>query len=1044
MWSVQDDVQEKRITVLRLHVEELKKRDAAREMQLAAQAHTIKEFEKQHAELQPKERKLFAKIEQQTAELKKLREQRRASDARVAEVSEQLREVREATEAKTSEAPSQKLLLQLTTSQLEATQTALQQAQAEAAEAARLAQQADAQAAAAAAQQASAEQQEAQAARRLSVHLEKSAAASLLQLPPPSKGHDLEAQHHILKLNFRHVQAELQRKSLAAEGLLAERDALQVQLEEKLPVQQEAQRRARAEAAKQHAEARERADEARVAIDSHIEALTQLRASSEGLEDASSASKEARCAAVALRVAAAVRGGAVRGASRRAAARIEKVEAVKAELRSRLDRAKVLCLDQRRESSEMGRSLGEERRRLAESERVAAETAEAKAAAEAKCAALEPQLTEARAQLTASGAELAERTLTIEALEARGQENGRQLEDARTELRRVEEEWHRAQAEAAEAVADASSAKTREAAARAEAEAHGAARGELLAEHEEMLKEVERLRGSQRDAAGVVSEALKAAQAEAMGLRRKVVEAAERERGLKEVVAREQHSRQASDERLQEMRRQAPVGVGDAAQQALQQRLHEAGDAVAAARAEAASLRVQCEQLRGAQQAGGRREAELEEQLRAADQRAALAAHELSGAEATNAGTYAQLRSQVLRQQAQLQQMGTEREREAAARSANLEAECSRLREQLRAQQATSARQVAELQACVQAAKAAVPLIPTLAPPMMMQSLIPTLQPPPSVMSPASPMSAAIATPATGGVPNQLQSPAGMSGSGSLIDGLDGGGGGMQTPTGWSATEQQLSEQLRAQQALTARREVVAAELRQLAESYKAKAEQLSEQLKEERDKAAAQGELWTTQLHSLRTKHRQEKERALQLEERLRQHGGSEDGTPHQEASNRPSESRRESRRESHVEAEGLRFGGRSSMGSSVGGRTPLSANGSASSVRARASQGVERVSQGVERVKVTASKVDNAVDRAFDKVDGLVGRIASARSTMQTGKGLRSDFAQLAAELQGGGKSGAPRAEPSHQPAQHVERRRNEEVAVPQQATETLIDFA
>ena len=68
---------------------------------------------------------------------------------------------------------------------------------------------------------------EAAAQRRLSTYLEKSSAAALLTLPPPSKGHDLPTQHHILSLNFRHVQAELQRKALAIDGLVKERDALQ-------------------------------------------------------------------------------------------------------------------------------------------------------------------------------------------------------------------------------------------------------------------------------------------------------------------------------------------------------------------------------------------------------------------------------------------------------------------------------------------------------------------------------------------------------------------------------------------------------------------------------------------------------------------------------------------------------------------------------------------------------------------------------------------------------------------------------------------------
>ena len=88
-------------------------------------------------------------------------------------------------------------------------------------------------------------------------------------------------------------------------------------------------------------------------------------------------------------------------------------------------------------------------------------------------------------------------------------------------------------------------------------------------------------------------------------------------------------------------------------------------------------------------------------------------------------------------------------------------------------------------------------------------------------------------------------------------------------------TTRELSERLRAQQALAQKRESVAAELRQLAESYKAKAERLGQQLVDEREKAAAQGELWKQQLKTLRIRGRADRERLLELEGELRGGGG-------------------------------------------------------------------------------------------------------------------------------------------------------------------------
>ena len=199
MFTTTEDVNERRLRVLQLHIEELNKQASARGKALLLAQAKLKEAEKQRASAAPTERKLFTKVEQQAAELRLAREHRTAAEARAAELSSQLERVVEAARVE-SETPGQALLLQVTTEQLEATQTALQHANARASEAARLAQQSEAQAAAAAVRQESAEQREAAAQRRLGIILERGAAASLLTLPPPSKGHDLEEQHHILKL----------------------------------------------------------------------------------------------------------------------------------------------------------------------------------------------------------------------------------------------------------------------------------------------------------------------------------------------------------------------------------------------------------------------------------------------------------------------------------------------------------------------------------------------------------------------------------------------------------------------------------------------------------------------------------------------------------------------------------------------------------------------------------------------------------------------------------------------------------------------------
>ena len=79
--------------------------------------------------------RLFARLEHMQAEVLTLREQRTVAEAHARELQAQLEKVVDAAEAEQQQSPEQLLLLRVTTQQLEATQTLLQQAQQAASEA---------------------------------------------------------------------------------------------------------------------------------------------------------------------------------------------------------------------------------------------------------------------------------------------------------------------------------------------------------------------------------------------------------------------------------------------------------------------------------------------------------------------------------------------------------------------------------------------------------------------------------------------------------------------------------------------------------------------------------------------------------------------------------------------------------------------------------------------------------------------------------------------------------------------------------------------
>ena len=67
MFATAEDLNERRLRVLQLHVEELNRQAGTREAALTLAQARVKELERLRAASQPQERKLFAKVEQQQA-----------------------------------------------------------------------------------------------------------------------------------------------------------------------------------------------------------------------------------------------------------------------------------------------------------------------------------------------------------------------------------------------------------------------------------------------------------------------------------------------------------------------------------------------------------------------------------------------------------------------------------------------------------------------------------------------------------------------------------------------------------------------------------------------------------------------------------------------------------------------------------------------------------------------------------------------------------------------------------------------------------------
>lgn len=973
------ELQDKRCRILQLHVDELKKQATTRNAELSKALEKLKALEKTKTITQPQERKLFARLEQQQAELKLAKEHQATAEKNASELTARLEQLVEAARVE-SETPGQKMLLQVTTAQLEMTQTALAQAMAQAASAEQQQQRVEAEKAEMQRAAAAAAEREADLAKRLDSLLQRSAAAAMLQLPPPSKGYDLEEQHRILQLNYRHLQAELTRKSIACEGLLQQRETLLDQLGARLPQQQEAQRKLRTELAQQRQAADKQLKEMRQTLLAHTETLERLRHGSSALGSEERAQVEgAKALAVKSKIEAAVRMGALRGLQKRTASKLRVAQSALGELGVRYSATEAELVAERSRVSELERNLEAETAARTEWERNANVAMNRQTESEERCAALEVQLSETREReassarahaeaAEASATELAERTLRIESLEAAVADARQKVASAQAAASHSEEERQRAVREASNA------ASTCEARAQAEVDAQRAAQAELLSAHEEEVRQMRRKLEQQQvahsAAQATAADELRSLQEDRDRQRKLAEQAAEQVRSMAERLAREQHARQESDALLQETRRAAPNSCNDA-------RLHEAHDAASAARAEAAALRVQVEQLQAAKKAAANRASELEQQLRHSEERAARAAQQLHDANVGGDSEVqaAQMRlAQMRSRQVQLEAQAAEHEREAGRRCADLEAETSRLREQLRLQAEASARQIGELKQAAASARreamaaaqreSGVAAASKPPPGVALHAISPFISPPTS-QGPTSHNLSRNSPPAANSalfVPDLLESPLEPNGmqamqpvlsppghSGAVADLLSPSLSQMRSlGSPPAAAENTFSdadelETLRSKLTLAQKRESVAVELRQLAESYKAKAERLGKMLEDERERAGAQSEVWKQQLKTLRARAREEKEHSRQLEERLRsfmQSEGRGSRDKWQTPSPRPAPL----------------------SGASTGHTTPTSG------VKGALRQGMGKV----------LSSATEKVDSALDKVDGLVERLA------------------------------------------------------------------
>ena len=98
-FATASDLQAKRMRVLQLHVDELKRQAHAREGENRQLLEKVSEHARQQKEKKPQERRLFARLEHMQAEVLTLREQRTVAEAHARELQAQLEKVVDAAEA---------------------------------------------------------------------------------------------------------------------------------------------------------------------------------------------------------------------------------------------------------------------------------------------------------------------------------------------------------------------------------------------------------------------------------------------------------------------------------------------------------------------------------------------------------------------------------------------------------------------------------------------------------------------------------------------------------------------------------------------------------------------------------------------------------------------------------------------------------------------------------------------------------------------------------------------------------------------------------
>ena len=390
-----DGVDEKRMRVLQLHIEELQRQSSTREAELITTQQKLRQFEQERASAQPHERRLFQRLEQLQTELKRTKEHRVSAEAQVSELTTQLDKVVDAAKLE-STAPGERMLLRVTTEQLETTQLAMQQAFRQVADAELQASDANDDAKATREALRLAEERVATVERQFERLLQKSAQASLLQLPPPSKGRDLAEQHHILQLNYRHLQSELRQKVLAVEGLRGLHEECRQKLERRLPAQQEQQRKLRAELAQQRKEGHEQLTHVRDQLQRHVESLDEMRRAVGAGSGSERAGAEATRGLVRARMAAAVHAGALRGMQARATDALATAHAEVAQLRAssvdEIDDLKRQLRQAQLEATEAAREATEVRDRLEIARREQDEALTRQHAADASAAAAAAEL----------------------------------------------------------------------------------------------------------------------------------------------------------------------------------------------------------------------------------------------------------------------------------------------------------------------------------------------------------------------------------------------------------------------------------------------------------------------------------------------------------------------------------------------------------------------------------------------------------------------------------------------------------------------------